>query len=75
MIFTTHDVSQLSSELFRRDQVWFSEKNEYGASELFRCSDMEGVWLNTPLDKWYMSGRFGATPIINDVEFLIAMQD
>jgi AAA15 family ATPase/GTPase len=75
LIFATHDVSQLSSEVFRRDQVWFSEKNEYGASELFRCSDMEGVRLNTPLDKWYISGRFGATPIINDVEFLIAMQD
>lgn len=75
LIFATHDVSQLSSEIFRRDQVWFTEKNEYGASDLFRCSDMEGVRLNTPLDKWYVSGRFGATPIINDVDFLIAMQD
>lgn len=75
LLFATHDVSQLSSEVFRRDQVWFTEKNEYGASELFRGSDMEGLRLNTPLDKWYMSGRFGATPIINDAEFLIAMQD
>lgn len=75
LIFATHDVSQLSSEVFRRDQVWFSEKNEIGASELFRCSDLEGVRLNTPLDKWYMTGRFGATPIINDVDFLLAMQD
>jgi len=75
LIFATHDVSQLSSEVFRRDQVWFTEKNEYGESILFRCSDMEGVRLNTPLDKWYITGRFGATPIINDMELLIAMQD
>lgn len=75
LVFATHDISQLSSEVFRRDQVWFTEKDEYGVSELFRCSELEGVRLNTPLDKWYISGRFGATPIINDVDFLIAMQD
>lgn len=75
LIFATHHVSQLNSEVFRRDQVWFTEKNEYGESILFRCSDMEGVRLNTPLDKWYITGWFGATPIINDVELLIAMRD
>jgi hypothetical protein len=74
LIFATHDVSQLSSEVFRRDQVWFTEKNEYGESILFRCSDMEGVRLNTPLDKWYITGRFGATPVIRDERFLVEMQ-
>ncbi|QEK52760.1 ATP-binding protein [Pedobacter aquae] len=74
LIFATHDITQLSNDIFRRDQVWFTEKNERGESILFRCSDLEGVRLNTPLDKWYVSGRFGATPIINDVDFLIAMQ-
>lgn len=75
LIFATHDITQLSSDTFRRDQVWFTEKNERGETILFRCSDLEGVRLNTPLDKWYASGRFGATPIINDVDFLIAMQE
>lgn len=75
LIFATHDITQLSSDTFRRDQVWFTEKNERGESILFRCSDLEGVRLNTPLDKWYASGRFGATPIIDDVEFILAMQD
>jgi AAA15 family ATPase/GTPase len=74
LVFATHDITQLSNDHFRRDQVWFTEKNEYGATSMFRCSDIPGIRLNTPLDKWYATGRFGATPIINDVDFLIEMQ-
>lgn len=74
LVFATHDITQLSNDHFRRDQVWFTEKNEYGSTSLYRCSDIQGVRLGTPLDKWYASGRFGATPIINDVDFLIEMQ-
>jgi AAA15 family ATPase/GTPase len=74
LIFATHDVSQLSHDTFRRDQVWFVEKDECGASTLYRCSDIEGVRADTPLDKWYMAGRLGATPIIQDADFLIEMQ-
>lgn len=75
LIFATHDVTQLSNDSFRRDQVWFTEKNEFGATSLYRCSDIKGVRLGTPLDKWYSTGRFGATPIINDVDFIIEMQE
>lgn len=75
LIFATHDVSQLSHDVFRRDQVWFVEKDEFGASTMFRCSDIEGVRADTPLDKWYMAGRLGATPIIQDEDFLIEMQE
>ncbi|SDS15587.1 hypothetical protein SAMN05216490_0639 [Mucilaginibacter mallensis] len=74
LVFATHDITQLSNDHFRRDQVWFTEKNEYGSTSLYRCSDIQGIRLGTPLDKWYASGRFGATPIINDVDFLIEMQ-
>ena len=74
LVFATHDITQLSNENFRRDQVWFTEKNEFGATLLYRCADIQGIRLNTPLDKWYQSGRFGATPIIDDVDFLISMQ-
>jgi len=74
LIFATHDVTQLSNDSFRRDQVWFTEKDEFGSTTLFRCSDIKGIRLGTPLDKWYSSGRFGATPIINDSDFIIEMQ-
>ncbi|MBA3900376.1 MAG: ATP-binding protein [Bacteroidetes bacterium] len=75
LIFATHDITQLSHDNFRRDQVWFSEKNEFGATTIYQCSDIKGIRLGTPLDKWYSTGRFGATPIINDVDFLIEMQE
>ncbi len=75
LIFATHDITQLSDDSFRRDQVWFTEKNEFGATSLYQCSDIKGIRLGTPLDKWYSSGRFGATPLINDVDFLIEMQE
>ncbi|MEZ4850272.1 MAG: ATP-binding protein [Bacteroidia bacterium] len=74
LIFATHDITQLSNDNFRRDQVWFTEKDEFGATTLYRCSDIKGIRLGTPLDKWYASGRFGATPLINDSDFLIEMQ-
>lgn len=74
LIFATHDVSQLSGDTFRRDQIWFTEKNEYGVTQLYNCADIRGIRLQTPLDKWYSAGKFGATPLINDTDFLIEMQ-
>lgn len=74
LVFATHDITQLSHDNFRRDQVWFTEKDEFGVTSLYRCSDITGVRLGTPLDKWYSTGRFGATPIINDSDFIIEMQ-
>jgi len=74
LIFATHDVTQLSHDIFRRDQVWFVEKDECGSSTMFRCSDIEGVRTDTPLDKWYSAGRLGATPVIRDEGFLVEMQ-
>lgn len=74
LIFATHDITQLSNDSFRRDQVWFTEKDEFGTTSLYRCSDIKGIRLGTPLDKWYSTGRFGATPIINDSDFIIEMQ-
>lgn len=75
LIFATHDVTQLNEELFNRDQVWFTQKDEFGVTELIRCSEINGIRLNTPLDKWYIAGRLGGTAIINDTNFIMAMQE
>ena len=71
LIFATHDLSQLDSDLFRRDQIWFVEKNEKGETDLFSMADISGVRSNVPYDKWYDSGKFGATPIINELEMTV----
>ena len=75
LIFATHDITQLSGDNFRRDQVWFTEKDEFGGSRLIRCSEIKGLRLGIPLDKWYSSGKLGALPLINDSDFLIEMQE
>lgn len=75
LIFATHDVTQLNEDVFNRDQVWFTQKNEFGVTEVIRCSDIKGLRLNAPLDKWYLAGRLGGTAIINDTNFVIAIQE
>ncbi len=68
LIFATHDVSLLDLELFRRDQVWFVEKQNEGNSSIYSVSDIVGIRKNIPLEKWYMSGKLGGTPVINQNE-------
>jgi len=70
LICTTHNTYLLSEDIFRRDQIWFTEKNERGETTLYSMADIDGVRSNIPYDKWYLSGRFGATPIINEPDFL-----
>jgi AAA15 family ATPase/GTPase len=74
LVFTTHDTTLLNGDLFNRDQIWFTEKNELGATELTRCSDIEGLRLGTPLEKWYLSGLLGGTAIIDDSNLFIEFQ-
>lgn len=75
LIFSTHDITQLANDKLRRDQIWFVEKDYDGISSLTRCSDIKGIRLNTPLDKWYQTGRFGATPIIDDLDLIMKFQE
>lgn len=75
LIFATHDVTLLNDEIFNRDQVWFTQKNDLGVTELIRCSDIKGLRLNSPLDKWYVSGRLGGTAVINDSDFILEMHE
>ena len=66
LFFTTHSVDLMKPEIFRRDQVWFAEKQE-GATKLYSISDFEGakVRSNSPYAEWYLEGRFGALPQVN----------
>ncbi|HNW83718.1 MAG TPA: ATP-binding protein [bacterium] len=67
LIVATHDAYLLDSEKLRRDQIWFVEKDQYGASNLYSLDEFEKseVRKNVPFDRWYLSGRFGALPLID----------
>ncbi len=69
LIFTTHDVSLLNEVFLRRDQIYFTNKNEKGATELFSLMDIserKGV----DFAKRYLEGRYDALPYIADFEDL-----
>ncbi|MDM8553679.1 ATP-binding protein [Desulfococcaceae bacterium HSG7] len=70
LIFATHDTTLLNPDSLRRDQIWLCEKDQYGATSLFSISefDYSEVSSQTPFDKWYLSGRFGALPMIGRFE-------
>ena len=66
LIFTTHNVNLMSPENFRRDQIWFTEKNN-GASSIYSLDEFDKgtVTTHSPFGQWYDEGRFGAVPHIN----------
>ena len=66
LIATTHDTNLLSLSKLRRDQIWFCEKDEGGASHLFPLSDIK----SRPTDNFeqgYLEGRYGAIPYAGDL--------
>lgn len=70
LIFTSHNPILLDRTLFRRDQIWFTEKNEFGISDLYSLQDFNDVREDTPFDKWYLAGKFGGIPNIKSLESL-----
>lgn len=65
LIFTTHDTSLLDApDLFRRDQVWFVEKDQDQASALVALSEFSPR-KNEALERGYLMGRYGGVPFLN----------
>lgn len=67
LVFTTHDTSLLDSEIFRRDQVWFIEKDKKGGSRLYPLSDFSPR-KDEKLERGYLRGRYGALPFIGELK-------
>ncbi len=67
LICAVHDISLLNKETFRRDQIWFVEKNQFGASELISLADFktDTVRNKSAFDKNYLEGKYGAIPYFN----------
>jgi hypothetical protein len=63
LIFNTHDTTLLDNALFRRDQIWFTEKEQNGATHLYSLLDYSPR-KGESLAKGYLQGRYGAIPFI-----------
>ncbi len=66
LIFNTHDVMLLDKTLFRRDQIWFTEKDREGATHLYPLLDFSPR-KEESLARNYLQGRYGAIPFIEDI--------
>ena len=64
LIFTTHDTNLLSSDILRRDQIEFVEKDKYGASHLYSLVEFKGIRNNASFEKDYIEGKYGAIPFL-----------
>ncbi len=69
LLFATHDTNLLSIEFMRRDQIWFTEKDEREQTDLYSAVDIElpdgtKIRADANLEKNYMRGRYGAIPFI-----------
>ena len=65
LIYTTHDTTLLDKKFFRRDQVWFVEKDDYGYSSLTALSDFR-IRSDASFEKDYLSGVYGGIPTLLD---------
>lgn len=64
LIFSTHNTSLLDLDLFRRDQIWFTEKHpEQLSTELYSLFDIKARKDENPA-RGYLMGRYGAIPIV-----------
>lgn len=66
MIFTTHETGLLNLDVFRRDQIWFTELREDDRStDLYSLVEIKNVRKEDNFNRAYISGKYGAIPMLN----------
>lgn len=69
LIFSTHESNLLDQEIFRTDEIWFTEKSLLGSTKLYSLSDFKEH--NTiDIRKGYLNGRYGAIPFLGNLQDL-----
>ena len=66
LIFTTHETGLLNLDLFRRDQIWFTElKKDDRSTDLYSLAEIKNVRKEENFGKGYIAGKYGAIPMLN----------
>ncbi len=68
LIFTSHDTWQLNSNLLRKDEIWFTEKNQNGISNLYSLADFSDENTVENHEEDYMLGKYGAIPTVKNFD-------
>lgn len=69
LVFTTHESNLLDLEIFRQDEIWFTEKNKSGETKMYPLSDYKPRY-DLDIQKGYLAGRFGAIPFLGNFKDL-----
>ena len=69
LIFATHDTNLLNSSLFRRDQIWLTEKDKYASTNIFSLAQFNDVRKTEDFEKQYIQGKYGGIPYLGKFEF------
>lgn len=72
LIFTSHDLSTMNSEVFRRDEIWFVAKGIEQNSQIYSLVEFkndkgESVRKDAKFDKQYLEGKYGADPYLKKI--------
>ncbi|MFT7356111.1 MAG: AAA15 family ATPase/GTPase [Gammaproteobacteria bacterium] len=70
LIFTTHETSILDQNIFRRDQVWFCNKDKDQSTSIYPLTDFSPRKGLENLEKAYLTGRYGALPLISSLDYI-----
>jgi len=72
LLISTHDTCVLDLQLLKREQIWFTDKTEYGSTELFSLDEFDKNLIrdNSKYSKFYLDGRFKAVPSPNTDDLL-----
>ncbi|MFA5985516.1 MAG: ATP-binding protein [Methylococcaceae bacterium] len=68
LIFTTHETSILNQDVFRRDQIWFCEKDKEQATKIYPLTDFSPRKDRENLEASYLAGRYGALPYVKKLQ-------
>ncbi|MEE9369073.1 MAG: ATP-binding protein [Pontiella sp.] len=84
LIFATHDTNLLEHVKFRRDQIWFAEKDRQQATDLYSLAEIkvaredgsdQKVRKDARYEKDYFKGKYGAVPYLGEFEKLLMQKD
>ena len=69
LIFTSQDTNLLDQTLFDKEQIWFVEKDKYGASHLTGLSEYRDIRKQEKIEEKYIKGKYGAIPYLGTFKF------
>ena len=72
LIFASHDTNLLRNDLLRRDQIWFTEKDDKGSTDLYslveyKINQATSVRNDASFEKDYLIGKYGAIPYFGNI--------